>query len=940
MIISNNIAAQTILNESNRNLKKSSKLAEKLSTGTKITSAGDDAAGYTISERMRVKLRALNQDDNNVKSGKDMLTVASGAVQSQMNILRTIKERVIDANNDTNTDTDRKIIQREIDEYYDQMSIIAYDTDFNGEKLLVGGKVDQVVESWEIYDHAVMAEDSEIPGLLPDATEPTLDKEPDPFATFGKDTDNVQWDGYNKIDDPEPPESWAECAASNTNGANFVGGTRGNSRIIEVDLSSYNSTAALDNISFRITADGIIPRDFVLTTDTSRNYQRGEKIDISGCNTADDIVARIKATADSVQEISDAYDITVSGAKITFTTKKDGENTNTKYDITGQKINEADITNEGHSSAPSTRLTLINFSGGKDAVTHTENIKYQDPQDPDRWIDSTKTVTDVPATNATCTINGISNVAAGSGITINGLKETYLIFADDSSSLAYDDIKHCYTIGKNFSGNFSLEGIGFELSGNTLKATAETAGSWGNNFSFTDGVTGKADVTIHYTAAQELTGISVTQKGTNGNRAHWDMDLSDYNNTDATKAEELIKKYLGKTIGIDSANIEFIDSGSSAGMDALYKITTNTIDLNNVRTAVAGGTTAAEAFKNLLAGKMNTQAIKAADGAITGIKIWANTIGEEGNSEKMVSQTGELRHYTIDWQKWVDTQNITDIPAALHEKGIRFYCPTDGSQWVNVRFVNGMTDNDDDRPDSGTNKQDIKTLTIDVAGITDTKGLVEKINDELGDYLANTYKHNFLLASDPASGTTTIYDRRRYTVRDKSGYALQEKGAKIGTGIMDNVIKSTRNVLVNEVIIQHTDKANMNIHLKIPQTSLDHIFGYKTSMRDISEYNVMTSDMREKLLGVPPKKGILDRGIQYLTDAQTLIGAQVNHLEVAKNNIDTQNENLTASEPVIRDADMAATMVEFTKYNILGQASQSMLAQANQLPQRILELLQ
>ena len=157
---------------------------------------------------------------------------------------------------------------------------------------------------------------------------------------------------------------------------------------------------------------------------------------------------------------------------------------------------------------------------------------------------------------------------------------------------------------------------------------------------------------------------------------------------------------------------------------------------------------------------------------------------------------------------------------------------------------------------------------------------------------------------------------------------------------MDNVAKSTRNVLVNEVVIQHTDKANMNIHLKIPQTSLDHIFGYKTSMRDISEYNVMTSDMRTKLLGVPPKKGILDNGIQYLTDAQTLIGAQVNHLEVAKNNIDTQSENLTASESVIRDADMAATMVEFTKYNILGQAAQSMLAQANQLPQRILELLQ
>lgn len=940
MIISNNIAAQTILNESNRNLKKSSKLAEKLSTGTKITSAGDDAAGYTISERMRVKLRALNQDDNNVKSGKDMLTVASGAVQSQMNILRTIKERVIDANNDTNTDTDRKIIQREIDEYYDQMSIIAYDTDFNGEKLLVGGKVDQVVESWEVYDHAVMAEDSEIPGLLTDAIEGDLDGEPGPFATFGKENEKVKYDGYKQeVDDPN---NWTEKAASDTNGANFVGGTKGKSNEIEIDLSSYN-IAALDNTRFYIGSVGSIYSYFTLTTDTSRNYRGvGHKIDISGCTTTDEVVARIKTAVESVQSIVNSYDIAVNGSKINFTTKADGKTTNNSpYSIVGQETRGGDETVDGHAAAANTGLSLGKFSGGADAETKTY------------WVDTTlpgsdlttgynKTDIIVPAKNAIYTIKGINNVVSGSGITINGSTTNYLVFVDGNSGITHDNTNNYYTIGKNFSGKFNLSGIEFNMSGGAIIATANSAGRTGNNFSFTDGISFVPDVTTHYTATQKLDGITNKQSGEDGDRAHWDMDLSAYDTTDAAKTEELIKKYLGKTIGANSANIEFIDSGSSSGMDALYKITKNTIDLNDVRTAVAGGTTAAQAFGELLAGKSsNIKTIAAADGTITGVKFLASQVGEKGNSEKMVSQTGELRHYTIDWQNWVNTQNITDIPAALHEKGIRFYCPTDGSQWVNVRFVNGLNANDADRPASGTDKLDIKTLTIDVAGITDTKSLVEKIDKELGDYLVNTYNHNLLLTSDPASGTTTIYDERRHTVMNNSGYKQrQTKGAKIGTGLMDNVAKSTRNVLVNEVIIQHTDKANMNIHLKIPQTSLDHIFGYKTSMRDISEYNVMTSDMREKLLGVPPKKGILDRGIQYLADAQTLIGAQVNHLEVAKNNIDTQNENLTASESVIRDADMAATMVEFTKYNILGQAAQSMLAQANQLPQRILELLQ
>lgn len=62
---------------------------------------------------------------------------------------------------------------------------------------------------------------------------------------------------------------------------------------------------------------------------------------------------------------------------------------------------------------------------------------------------------------------------------------------------------------------------------------------------------------------------------------------------------------------------------------------------------------------------------------------------------------------------------------------------------------------------------------------------------------------------------------------------------------MDNIIKSNRNIYVNDLVVQHTDKASMNIHVKIPQTSIDQIFGYKEGTRHISEYNVMTKDMRK-----------------------------------------------------------------------------------------------
>ena len=114
MLISNNATAGFILGTLNNNLHKKNKAAGQLSLGEKIRNAGDDASGYAISERMRVRLRSLDQADANVQNGASMLRIAEGAIQSQINLLRTVKEKVIDAHNDTNTDTDRAIIQKEI----------------------------------------------------------------------------------------------------------------------------------------------------------------------------------------------------------------------------------------------------------------------------------------------------------------------------------------------------------------------------------------------------------------------------------------------------------------------------------------------------------------------------------------------------------------------------------------------------------------------------------------------------------------------------------------------------------------------------------------------------------------------------------------------------------------------------------------------------------
>ncbi|AWX58585.1 flagellin [Brevibacillus brevis] len=83
----------------------------------------------------------------------------------------------------------------------------------------------------------------------------------------------------------------------------------------------------------------------------------------------------------------------------------------------------------------------------------------------------------------------------------------------------------------------------------------------------------------------------------------------------------------------------------------------------------------------------------------------------------------------------------------------------------------------------------------------------------------------------------------------------------------------------------------------------------------------------------------IDAQINAVSSARSYLGANQNRLENTINNLNTTSENLTAAESRIRDVDMAKEQMQFTKNNILTQAAQAMLAQANQLPQGVLQLL-
>lgn len=138
MTILNNSAANMTLGELNKNINKVGKQLTRLATGQRITGASEDSASFAISEKMREQIRSLEQDIQNVQNGSSMLKTAHGGIENIVEELRSLKELAINAANDSNTDADRAIIQKEFDKRRETIDDIATSTNYNTKPLLDG----------------------------------------------------------------------------------------------------------------------------------------------------------------------------------------------------------------------------------------------------------------------------------------------------------------------------------------------------------------------------------------------------------------------------------------------------------------------------------------------------------------------------------------------------------------------------------------------------------------------------------------------------------------------------------------------------------------------------------------------------------------------------------------------------------------------------------
>jgi len=121
------------------------KSLEKLSSGLRIGRAADDAAGLSISEKMRGQISGLNQASRNAQDGISLLQTAEGALQETHSILQRMRELAVQSASDTVTDADREEIQKEINALRVEIDRISNDTEFNTQKLLEGNFTNRTI---------------------------------------------------------------------------------------------------------------------------------------------------------------------------------------------------------------------------------------------------------------------------------------------------------------------------------------------------------------------------------------------------------------------------------------------------------------------------------------------------------------------------------------------------------------------------------------------------------------------------------------------------------------------------------------------------------------------------------------------------------------------------------------------------------------------------
>jgi len=882
MRIQHNILAMNAYRNYNTNTSALAKNLEKLSSGYKINRAGDDAAGLAISEKMRAQITGLNAAQKNVKDGISLVKTAEGAMQEIQDMLNRMDYLATQSANGTYDDpVDRKNLQKEVEALKTEIDRIADSANFNGIKLL-DGSLDPDNTTGRLKELAAEK--------LTQMTIPGTDTNP-PNVDMDADKTVLKKEGM-EAKKTEFSLDLRTLAANAANGDKMEI-TVGNDTItINFDDNADEDGQFEANGDFKMKTGNITTEK--LAAAIAKAFNGANAATTPGTIGGQDFKATADGKTVKFEQINEptGADDTVSGA---LTVKVD-------YTKAGE-ANPTPFAAGDPSKVEGTASTTIGVDGSdgvkavyKSTISQTTALVAGDTFD---------------IAGATYTVGASGSGTTGTTVDLDDVSD-----ASKFAAFVADKLN-------NAAGNTDFD---ITSDGADIVWTAKTAGAIGGP----GPATAPTAPTFNFTGTGSLTAATV-------------------NNT-------------------------------TAGVNAVAP--TKTLDATNLDTAAIK--TAADAVAGIGDGSIQIQ--KNADDKLE-LVIGGQVIGTSDEVVNGTATSFTFKDANGDSLGTVTTAaglNAADVTRASMDTGLTYTAATapgpGGDPDASVTGPKGQYESKTVLIQEGTAEKADQlastTLTLDANIVKD--GGVLKIGDskfvfkvgadstvtagegetliDLSAYEANDAglidAAGAALSNETASGAFDL----GYNGGGKLGVYEQEDQTKYGQDVLGNLAefnklfssgtaaKTERLEAGNPLTLQIGDTSDSfnQMGVKVGDMHVDAmgkgILNEGTADAKNIEKSVAEVDISNQE-GAHEAIDIIKNAINYVSGVRGDLGAVQNRLEHTANNLSVMAENIQDAESTIRDTDIAEEMMAYTKNNILIQSAQAMLAQANAVPQGVLQLL-
>ena len=872
--------AYNALNATNNALQKSIRT---LSTGLRINSAADDAAGLAISEKMRSQINGLNMAVRNAQDGISMLQTAEGALSEVHSILQRMRELSVQAANDTLTQQDRQYIQLEIDQLKSEIDRTSTATQFNKKRLLDGSSAGL----WSSNDLATKAY---IRGSLRQ-----IDR-------FGQ---KAAFEGNYKIQINANPGQ-AEAMKTDVfkiKHKNVVMGVSLNDqagvsglRVDNLPAGSYTvkTAAAAANSGVEVTGKYGFPEKYhkLVTTTGALAADVGKKFKISvGSGAPVEITVPTPAAANpSAAEIANV--IRAAGIAGLSVNETGGNLTliSTKGEI---KIEDVDLVtavgtvfpNQNSTEETATFSDLLNTPIDDNKLENNASILYEvlsvNAQSKSVTL---KATANILRPDGTVTTKVDDNIVLTEGGAVD-LSEKLGLGAKDSGAFKLElkaGMTGLFSVGNKFVHNVTKKAAGADAQ--TVEISGTQTQSW--PFKWGDNVTDKPlkfGLDASKVTEKELHFRSFYLNSKNGTVYEGDIVLK----TNATKmtADKTLATFEAAYIGqVAKKDVHLRDLDKFWDSQGRFLLT----DPQTINIAQGDGkntsiTLYATDTLSELRSKLN--------GAIANGLEQARFAVSHANSFVTFVEEGTKQEYGLETVP--GTFIIRSMVAGAAGR-LSFSGDEDLIKALSLNVVQEAKEN---------------SFTASIYDAHNGATVVNNVTVS-GNQLIGVIHPNVDVEFDPMANIRVEWNENLRNFELK----------KINTPY-----ETILHLVDNSTVFQVGANEGEDVAIDIGNMSADAL----------GVTRVIVTDRVSAARAI----SILDNAIAKVSTQRAKIGAFQNSLEHTVTNLTTTGTNLTAAESRIRDADMSLEMLNFTKLQILSQSGTAMLAQANQLPQTVLSLI-